>query len=138
MNRLGMRGGTTGSFGEAQGRMEGSRRDDPARVRSAILRAALKYDEFHADHAANWPLHEPNQIGAQVNALANMGLLEKRNRHGNVEHRAARAAASHGRHSYVWRLTGPGRTAALRVQRIFDAGGQAPTNLVGPDQLSLV
>jgi hypothetical protein len=119
LTRLGHRGGTTRTLEEAQSLLEGARSDDSERIRSAILRTALQRGEFHADHSARWPVSQPNQIGAQVNALARMGLLEKRNRHGEVEHRKAQAEASHGRASYVWRLTTKGEVVAHQYQRAY-------------------
>jgi predicted ArsR family transcriptional regulator len=110
--RLGSRGGTTATLEEGQARLEESLQDDSERIRSAILRSAFVRGEFHADQAAEWPIRQANQIGAQVNALARMGLLEKLNRDGELEHRKAKAKASHGRASYVWRLTAKGRKAA--------------------------
>ena len=121
MGRLGTRGGTTETLEDGQMRLEAARADSAPRIRSAILRVALNKGEFHADDAAAWPVSQPNQIGAQVNALAKMGMLEKRNRQGVVEHRKAKAKASHGRASYVWRLTAKGTTEAIRAQREFDA-----------------
>lgn len=117
--RLGSRGGSTSTLEEGQERLEQARADSAERIRSAILRAALKHDEFHADHAAKWPVSQPNQIGAQVNALAKLRLLEKKNKDGVVEHRKAKAKASHGRASYVWRLTEKGREAAMKAEREF-------------------
>lgn len=115
--RLGSRGGTTESLPEGQQRLEQARADSAERIRKAILRAADYYGEFHADMAADWPIVQPNQIGAQVNALAKMGMLVKRNKFGNIEHRKAKAKASHGRASYVWSLTAKGKAAAEAVRR---------------------
>jgi len=108
--RLGVRGGTTDSLAEAQQLQGDFKAQEAERIRRMILLVAADLGEFHADHAASWEVSEPNVIGAQVNALARMGLLEKRNRAGEVEHRKASATASHGRASYVWRLSAKGRS----------------------------
>lgn len=139
-DRLGSRGGTTATLEEGQARLETARADDAPRIRSAILRTALHRGEFHADDAADWPVSQPNQIGAQVNALAKMGLLEKLNANGEPEHRKARAKASHGRASYVWRLTGKGHVEAARARPSAAAerpqeAASAPKPTPGPGSL---
>lgn len=90
-------------------------------VRARIIMLANDHGEFHADMVADLALPEPNMIGAAVNALAKWGLLEKLNRHGEVEHRRGASPASHGRSSYVWRLTSNGRSLASRMDRSLAA-----------------
>lgn len=84
-------------------------------VRAHILLQAAEAGEWHCDDTADWDLAQPNVIGAAVNALAKGGLLEKRNRHGEVEHRRGSAAAAHGRASYVWRATERGKQVARKL-----------------------
>lgn len=85
-------------------------------VRARIVLLALRAGEFHAEQMAEIQLPQPNMIGAAVNALATWGVLEKKNRRGEQEHRSGSNPASHGRASYVWRLTDPrGRQFAARM-----------------------
>lgn len=114
-DRLGSRGGHTESLAEGQQLQERFKSDEAEAVRRYILRIAYRVGEFHADDGARIHVTSPNMIGAQINALAKKGWLEKKNRHGEVEHRKAKAKASHGRASYVWRLTDAGRRVAERL-----------------------
>jgi hypothetical protein len=103
-----------------------------------ILLTAAERGEFHADDLADVHLPEPNLIGAAVNALAKGGLLEKLNRHGQLEHRKGVAPAAYSRASYVWRPTKRGKEVArpLWYQR-RDATGfwaAARPHLVTQDQ----
>lgn len=112
--RLGSRGGTTESLEEGQALQQQHKLAEADVVRRFILRIAYGNGEFHADDAAALDVTSPNLVGAQVNALAKKGLLEKKNRQGIIEHRKAKAKASHGRASYVWRLTQPAGWDAAR------------------------
>lgn len=115
--RLGVRGGSTASLAEGMNLIDANKAVEAERVKLAIMRHAWAAGEFHADDAADWQVSEPNIIGAQVNALARGGLIEKLNRHGAAEHRKGAAKAAHGRASYVWRLTERGRERALSHAR---------------------
>lgn len=115
-DRLGSRGGVTRSLEEGQALIEDHKADEARFVRESILRVALRSGEVHADDLSGLEVSSPNVIGAQINALARSRLLEKLNRRGAVEHRKARAKASHGRASYVWRLTDKGRRQAERLR----------------------
>lgn len=104
-DRQGIRGGTTESLEEAQGLYDAHRHNEKEQLRAFILRVAYAKGEVHADDCADLDLSSVNMIGAQINALAKSGLLQKLNARGAPEHRKARAKASHGRASYVWSLT---------------------------------
>lgn len=115
--RLGSRGGSTESLEEGQALMEQHKVTESEVVRRFILRTAYGKAEFHADDAADLDTTSPNLIGAQVNALAKLGLLEKLNKQGQPEHRKGTSKASHGRASYVWRLTQRGYDEARKLIR---------------------
>lgn len=83
-------------------------------LRARIIALAARHGEYHADMLAGVEITEPNQVGAAVQALARMDILEKLNRDGDVEHRTGTSDAAHGRQSYVWRLTPKGRVLGDR------------------------
>lgn len=95
-------------------------------VKMRILALADTYGEYHADLLVGVRLDSPNMVGAAVNALARQGLLEKLNRHGEVEHRQTLNGKSR-RASYVWRLTPNGASAVARWRKLTGAKkGQLP------------
>jgi hypothetical protein len=110
IQRAGSRGGPQPpmTLAIAQSLFETWRKHEYGWVRAHIIETAGRRGEYHADNSAELQVAEPNVIGAAVNALAKSGLIEKLNAEGRMEHRRARAAASHARASYVWRLTSKG------------------------------
>lgn len=101
MSATGVRGGITRSLEEGQVLIEAFKPQEASAIRSLILDVAREHGEVHADQIPC----PGNVVGAQFNALARSGRLEKLNRHGQLEHRASAKPDSHGRRSYVWRLS---------------------------------
>jgi len=95
---------------EAQALFGHWKRDEYGWLRTTIVRLAYRHDEFHADYIAAQELTERNMIGAVVNGLCRMGFLTS-----TGEHRKGRSAASHGRRSYVYRLTERGMALACHL-----------------------
>jgi hypothetical protein len=85
------------------------RREEYGWLKVAILKIATERGEFHGDYLADVKLKERNIIGAVVNAMVRAGILVS-----TGEHRRGTSDASHGRRSYVYRLTDGGRTLAER------------------------
>jgi hypothetical protein len=116
MTREGTRGGTVATLDEAQTLFATWRGESYGWLQAHILRLAVQRGEYHADMTAHLELPEANLIGAAVNALAKRGLIEKLNRDGLPEHRAATSNASHGRGSWVWRPTLRGTGLLTRAE----------------------
>jgi uncharacterized low-complexity protein len=109
----GQRGGTTVSFEEAGALFQMWRAETWGWLKARIVVIARRRGEFHGDDLAGVELGERNIIGAVVNALVTSGWLES-----TGEHRAGRSAASHGRRSYVYRLTERGEQLADSVAHV--------------------
>src|SRR3954447_9753041 len=81
------------------------RNDEWGWLKTDILRIAYRRGEFHADYIAGQKLSERNMIGAAVNTLCRQGFL-----YSTGEHRRGKSTVSHGRRSYVYKLTQRGET----------------------------
>lgn len=103
----GSRGGSLPpmTLAHAQSLFEHWRRDEWGWLRTAIIRIAHQRGEFHADYIAEQQLSERNMIGAAVQALCKQGFL-----YSTGEHRRGGSSVSHGRRSYVYKLTERGVT----------------------------
>lgn len=134
MDRSGSRGGTTESLEEAQALFEKWKAEEYGGLKVRILYEADQHGEFHGSQLAELQIGQPNLIGAAVQSLTHAGLIENRNRLGQVEHRKSPSmGAAHGRASYVWRLTPSGQSlvAALEAdpelyQELLDEFAAAP------------
>jgi hypothetical protein len=93
------------TLAQAQSLFEHWRRDEWGWLRTAILRIARERGEFHADYIAAQQLSERNMIGAAVQTLCKQGFL-----YSTGEHRRGGSSVSHGRRSYVYKLTQRGVT----------------------------
>lgn len=102
---------------QAQGLFAHWRRDEWGWLRTVIIRIAAKHDEFHADYIAEQQLSERNMIGAAVNALCNQGFLVS-----TGEHRKGSSKVSHGRRSYVYKLTERGRNLSRVLPPSVETG----------------
>jgi hypothetical protein len=71
---------------------------------------AKTYGEFHSDYITGQQISERNIIGSAVNALVRQGYLTS-----TGEHRKGRSSASHGRRSYVYKLTWRGKQLAHAI-----------------------
>lgn len=105
MSNQGSRGGTTASLKEAERLYWKWRRDEYGWLSLRVLEIAYRTGEFHGDALEDVKLKERSIVGAVVNGLVRSSLLET-----TGEHRRSRTEASHGRRSYVYRLTPRGRS----------------------------
>lgn len=101
---------------QAQSLFRTWRKDEWGLTCIRIVRIAAVYEEYHGDYLAEELVTERNIIGAAVNALVKQGFLAS-----TGEHRKGRSPASHGRRSYVYRLTWRGKQLARALP-----GGDAP------------
>jgi hypothetical protein len=117
----GSRGGSLPplTLDQARSLFEHWRRDEWGWLRTAIIRIAHQRGEFHADYIAEQQLSERNMIGAAVQALCKQGLL-----YSTGEHRRGGSSVSHGRRSYVYKLT----------QRGVTLGSALPAPPKGPEE----
>jgi len=119
---LGSRGGTTISVEMAHALFERWKTEEYAWLKARILLIAKKHGEYHADYMATVEMTQRNLIGASVRALVASGLIAS-----TGEHRTGQTVASHGRRSYVYRLTGSGEVmVAERRAEMIEMATEAP------------
>lgn len=84
------------------------RSDEFGYLKRRILSHAMRYGSVHSDDVSQEALDgHRNMIGAAFNALRGAALIQS-----TGEHRRSNIASTHGRRSYVYRLTDKGRVFA--------------------------
>lgn len=118
---VGTRGGPTPpmSVDRALELIETWRPYELRRCKEMILVTALIADEFHSDALADVVFDERNVVGVAIRALVQSRMIVS-----TGEHRKGKSAASHGRRSYVYRLTERGREDAEKLLAALEADEQ--------------